>query len=107
MSNRLQVIPSGLFLTQVGGEGCVSRGARQVLALLIWDVLLARIHVEFGEAEVDDVDVVFGGLGAPHHEVVGLDVTVDDSVFVAFLNAVNLNIMRYGVRYEKLLEMME
>ena len=55
-------------------------------------MLLGRVHVELSEAKINDIDVVFGRLSAPDHEVVGLNVTVNDAVLVTFLDSVNLQI---------------
>ena len=53
-------------------------------------MLTLRVLVALGKTKIDDVDVVLGRLIAPDHEVVGLDVTMDDPFFVHFLNAMDL-----------------
>ena len=69
----------------------VPGGAGQVLALAEGNVLAFRVLVALGQAEIDDVDVVLGRLVASDQEVVGLDVAMDDPLFVHLLNAVDLS----------------
>lgn len=57
-------------------------------------MLFGRIHVELCEAKINDIDIIFGRLGAPDHKVVGLYVAVNDAVLVTFLDSVNLNIFQ-------------
>ena len=87
MTNGLQVVSSGLLYALVRRNGGVSGRSSQVLAILVRDVLTLTVFVALGEAEVDDVDVVFGGLCAADQEVVWLDVSVDDPLFMDLLNA--------------------
>jgi len=54
-------------------------------------VLAIRVLVALCKTEIDDVDVVFGAFGSSDQEIVGLDITVNDSFFVNFLNALDLN----------------
>ena len=53
-------------------------------------MLALGVFVLLGQAKVDDVDVVLGLLVTAHQEIVRLDVTMDDPLFVHFLNAANL-----------------
>ena len=71
-------------------DTCVSGGSCQILALTEWNVLAVRVFVALGETEIDDVDIVFVSVVAADQEVVWLDVSVDDSFFVYFLNSLNL-----------------
>lgn len=52
-------------------------------------MLALRVLVALGESKIDDVNSVFRLLVAANHEVVGLDVTMDDPLLVDFLNALN------------------
>jgi len=45
------------------------------------------ILVTFSESEIDDVNRIFGSFGSSDEEVIGLDISVDYSFFVDFLNA--------------------
>ena len=49
-----------------------------------------RVFVALGKTKINDVDVVLGRLVAADHEVVRLDVTMDDPLLVHFLNAMDL-----------------
>ena len=53
-------------------------------------MLALRVLVALGQAEVDDVNDVLGALVRANQEVVGLDVTVDDALFMHFLDALDL-----------------
>lgn len=53
-------------------------------------MLTIRVFVALCKPEVDDVDVVFGALSSSNQEIVGLNITVDDSFLVNFLNALDL-----------------
>ena len=50
-------------------------------------MLTFAVFVAFCQAEVDDVDVITGRVGATNQEVVRFDVSMDDSLFVNFLDA--------------------
>ena len=90
MADGLQIIAPRLLITNMGIDGGVPGRARQILALTERDVLALGVFVLLGQAKVDDVDVVLGLLVTAHQEIVRLDVTVDDPLFVHFLNAANL-----------------
>lgn len=86
MADCFQVVTSGLLDSFVGGNGCISGGTCEILTLLEWDVLTFTVLVALGETEIDDIDIVSGGVGASNQEVVGLDITMNDSLFVDFLD---------------------
>ena len=52
-------------------------------------MLALAVLVALCEAEVDDVNVVLGALGASNEEVVRLDVSMDDALLVNFLDALD------------------
>ncbi len=74
----------------MGVDGGVARSTRQVLSVSEGNVLALRVFVALSESKVDNVDIVFSTLIASNQEVVRFDVSVDDSLFVNFLNSVNL-----------------
>jgi hypothetical protein len=74
----------------VGVDGGVASSTRQVLSVSEGNVLALRVFVALSESKVDNVDIIFGALIASNQEVVRFDVSVDDSLFVNFLNSVNL-----------------
>ena len=53
-------------------------------------MLTLRILEALGETEVDNVDVVLGGLGGTNQEVVRLDVSMDDALLMHLLDALDL-----------------
>lgn len=87
MTDCFQVVPPGLLNTLVGRDGGVPGRASEVLSVLVRNVLSLRGFEALGEAKVDDVDAVLGSVGAANQEIVRLDVSVDDSLVVHFLNS--------------------
>jgi len=85
VANRLQIVASTLLDTLVRGNRRISGGSSQVLAILVGDVLALAVLVALGQAEVDDKNVVSRGLRASDQEIVGLDITVDDSLLMHLL----------------------
>ena len=90
MANSLQVVSAWLLVTDVGVDGGVASSTRQVFSVSEGNVLALRVFVALSESKVDNVDIIFGALIASNQEVVRFDVSVDDSLFVNFLNSVNL-----------------
>ena len=86
MANGLQVISSGLLNTLVGGNRGVPSGTSEVLAIFVGDVLALGVLVALGQTEIDDVDVVAGRVSAADQEVIGLDITMDDTLLVHLFN---------------------
>lgn len=89
MTNGLQIVTSRLLVTNVGVDGSVTRGTGKVLAFSEGNVLSFRVLVALGKTKIDDVDVVLGALGAADQEVVGLDISVNNALFVHFLDALD------------------
>ena len=86
MTNGLEVISSGLLNTLVGGNGGVPGGTGEVLAILVGDVLALGVLVALGKTEINDVDVVAGGVRTTDQEVIGLDITMDNTLLVNLFN---------------------
>ncbi len=59
MTDRLQVISPRLLIAQVRIDACVSGCARQILPVLVGNVLALAVPEALGEPEVNDVDDVF------------------------------------------------
>lgn len=89
MSNGLQVVPSALLVANMGADGRVSCRASQVLAFAERNVLTLGVLVALGETEINDVDVVFSALITSNQKVIRLDITMNDPLFVHFLNSVD------------------
>lgn len=53
-------------------------------------MLSVRVLVTLSKPEVDDVDVVLAGVSAADQEIVWLDISVDDSLLMYFLNSLDL-----------------
>lgn len=90
MPDRLQVVATALLVADVGVNGSVARSPREVFSLTERDMLVVRVLVALGEPKVDNINVVLGTFSAPDQEVVGFDITVDNSLLVNFLDALDL-----------------
>ena len=53
-------------------------------------MLALRVLIALCQAKVDDVDIILCALVAANQEIIGLDISVDDALFMDFLNAMNL-----------------
>lgn len=93
VTQRLEIISSRLFAPQVRIDTHVACCAGQRFALAVGDVLLGLgVSVLLGHAEIDDVDHIGRfGAGAADQEIVGLDVSVDEVLFVNRLDAGELS----------------
>jgi hypothetical protein len=74
----------------VGVDASVSRGSGQVLALSEGDMLAIGILVAFSKTEINDEDVVLISVVPTDKEVVRLDISMDNTLFMNFLNTLNL-----------------
>jgi len=70
----------------MGGNRSVSGGTGEGLAFSVLDMVTGGTHELLGESEIDDVDSV-GVLLDSDSEIVGLDVSVDDSSGVNVLDS--------------------
>ena len=74
----------------MGVDASVSRGSGQVLALSEGDMLAIGIFVAFSKTEINDEDVVLISVVPTDKEVVRLDISMDNTLFMNFLNTLNL-----------------
>ena len=86
MAYRFKIIASGLLDALVRCYRSVTCCACQILAVFVWDVLTLTILVGLGETKVDDVYVVACGFRATDKEVIRLNIAVDDSLIMNFLD---------------------
>ena len=87
MTNSLQIVSPGLLDALVRGNRGVSGRACEVLSILVGDVLAFTVFVALGQTEIDDVDIVPRSISSTDQEVIGLDITMDDALFVDFFDA--------------------
>ena len=81
-----------MLVATMPAERQVLSRSNDALIRLEWNVTARlRTKIALGQTEVDDVDAVTRGVGASDQEVVGLDVAMDDPLFVHLLNAVDLS----------------
>ena len=89
MTQRLQVVSTGLFASKMGIDTHVSSRARERLPFSVGNVLLSLgITVLLCHTKVDNVDDI-GTLGAwaTDQEIVGLDVAIDEVLLVDGLDS--------------------
>lgn len=68
-------------------NGCIAGSARQVLILTVRDVKMGLgVSVFFGEAEIDDIDLV-ATLANAHEEVVRFDIAMNERLGMNILDA--------------------
>ena len=89
MADGLEVITAGLFNSLMSSDRGVSSSTSQVLTIFIGDVLSLRILKTLSQTEVNDVDCVLGVLRASDEEVIWLDITVNNPLFMHFLDTVD------------------
>lgn len=89
MADCLQIIASALFDALMGGNRGVSGSSSKILAVLVRNMLALTVLIALGQAKVNDEDVVSSGLRASDQEVIRLDITMDDTLLVHFLDPLN------------------
>ena len=89
VANCFQVVSPWLFNTFVSGYRGVPGRSCQVFAIFVGDVLALTVLVALCEAEIYDVDVVSTRFCASDQEIVWLDISVDDSLFMHFFDALD------------------
>ena len=70
----------------MSGNGSISGGTSEVLAILVGNVLTVTVFVALGKTEIDDVNVVASSVRSTDQEVIRLDITMDDALFVHLLD---------------------
>jgi len=94
VANGLKIVTAALLIADVRVDRCVSCSSREVLALPERDVLVIRVLVAFGEAEIDNVYVVLCAFCASNQEIVGFNVSVNYPFLMDLLNALDLQRVR-------------
>jgi len=74
----------------MGIQRGISCSACQIFALTERDVFSFWILKTLGKTEVDDIDIVLRTFCSSDEEVIWFDVAVDNSLFMHFLNSLNL-----------------
>ena len=89
MPNTLQIISPWLLDSLVSGNRGVSGSSSQIFTIFVGDVDSLIVSVALCESEINDVDVVPGGVSSSNQEIVRLDISMDQSLFVDFLNSLH------------------
>ena len=90
MADRLQVISSALFVANMCGDGGISGGSCQIFTFAEGNMLAFGVLVALGQAEINDINVIFCALVAANEEIIRFYISVNDSLFMHFLNSLNL-----------------
>ena len=92
---RLEVISPTLLVPFMGSDTSIASSTNQTLASLYGDVLLClEVDVAFGESKVDGIDHL-PFFPTPHHEVVSLDIPMNETLSMDLLETShNLNANR-------------
>jgi hypothetical protein len=93
MTDGLQVVASTLFITDVSVDASVSSCAGQIFALSEWDMFAFRVLETLSQTEINDEYAVLSSLIASDEEVIRLNVSVNYSLFMDFLDTLNLQPM--------------
>jgi len=70
----------------MSGDGGISGGSCQVFPVLVGDVHTLSVLVALSKTEIDNVDVVTCSVSASNQEIVWLDITMDQSLFMHLLD---------------------
>ena len=87
MADSFQIVSARLLNSFVCIDRSVSCRACQVLAILVRDMLTLTVLKALCQPKVNDVDLILCLIRAPDQEVVGFDVSMNDSLLMYFLNA--------------------
>lgn len=53
-------------------------------------MFILTVLVALSKTEINNINVVLGAFGSADQEIVGFDIPMDNSLFMHFLNALNL-----------------
>ena len=89
MADCFQIIASALFNALMGRDRGIPGSPSEILTVLVRNMLALTVLIALGQTEVNDENVVSSGLSASDQEVIGLDITMDDTLLMHFLNSLN------------------
>jgi hypothetical protein len=87
VADGFEVVAATLLHAFMSADGGVTGSSGQIFTVLVGDVFALRVLIALSETEINNVDGVFGLFSSTDEEVIRFDVTVDNSFFVDFLNA--------------------
>lgn len=89
MADTFEIVPSGLLNSFMGCNGGISGSSCQVLAILVRNMNALVVLVALGEPKINDVNIVPCSVSSSDQEVVGLDISVNESLFVHLLDSLD------------------
>ena len=87
VTDRFQIVASTLLNSLVRRYRGISGRPGQIFTVLVGYVLTLAVLVALGQAEVDNEDIISRALLPSNQEVVRLDVTMDDALFMHLFNS--------------------
>lgn len=90
MADCLEIVSSRLLIANVRVDTGITSRSSEILALSEWDMLSVGVLIALGETEIDNEDIIFVVLVSSDQEVVWFDISVNYSLFMNFLNTLNL-----------------
>jgi hypothetical protein len=87
VTNSFEIVPPRLLLTHMRCQTCIPSSSCQIFTFDKWDVLALRILKALGKSKINNVNVVFRKLGSTNQEIVRLNIPMDDSLLMHFLNS--------------------
>jgi hypothetical protein len=71
-------------------DTCVSCSSCQIFAFTERNVLAVRILKALSETKIDDENIIFVSIVSTNQEIVGLNISMNNTLLVNFLNTLNL-----------------
>lgn len=90
MADCLEIVSSRLLIANVRVDTGITSRSSEILALSEGDMLSVGVLIALGETEIDNEDIIFVVLVSSDQEVVWFDISVNYSLFMNFLNTLNL-----------------
>jgi hypothetical protein len=85
VADSLKIVSPGLLVSDVGVDTGVSSSSSQILSFSERDMLTLRVFVALGKSKINNVDIIFSSVSVSNQEVVRLNISMDDALFMYFL----------------------
>lgn len=90
VSDGLEVVSTGLFISNMRVDACIAGSSCQVLALSEGDVLSFGVLVAFGEPKINNKYAILIMLLSTDQKVIRFNVSVNYALFMGFLDTLHL-----------------
>lgn len=89
VTDSLKIVSPGLLISNMGVDTSISGSSSQVLSFSEGDMLTLRVLVALGKSKVNNVNIILSGVRVSNQEVVWLNISMDNALFVHFLNSLD------------------